>query len=214
MDQQSPTASGDPTRALISRLEEAEKRIYPMVMVDADRYQRSVELIGLLAQFFTGSPNIAALEAMRPAAMERVRAIAGVQGIPIADLDQETIVDAAMAQQLRLILANEAEHSVESSIERAKRNRQAWALVEEPKASTLGFAMDQRWVDLHLATETRLVRVITPDQTSGVPLFRLELFPSGATQASVQISVATRSEWLEEAAALRAIVEQAAAGNS
>ena len=214
MNQELPAVSGESTRALVSRLQEAEKRIYPLAMVDADRYQRSVELVGRLTQFFTGAHNVEALEVARAAAMEQVRAIAGAEGIPIADLDRDAIVDAAMAQQLRFILANEAQHSIASRIEQAERDGQAWALVEEPTVSTLGFAMEQRWVDLHLASETKLVRVITPDQTSGLPLFRLELFPNGATQASIQIVVATKSQWLEEAAALRAIVEQAAAGMS
>ena len=40
-------------RALAARLTAAEGQIFPLVMVDPERYQRAVTLIGLLSQYFT-----------------------------------------------------------------------------------------------------------------------------------------------------------------
>ena len=40
-------------RALAARLTTAEGQIFPLVMVDPERYQRAVTLIGLLSEYFT-----------------------------------------------------------------------------------------------------------------------------------------------------------------
>jgi hypothetical protein len=70
----------------------------------------------------------------------------------------------------------------------------------------MGFATEQRWVDVHLATGIRLVRTITPDPLSGHARFRIELRQSGPNESGMVIDLEDRQAWLEEAAAIRQAV--------
>ena len=68
------------TNAFVARLESAERQIYPLAMVDTDRYERAVTLIGLLARHLDGSGDSAEdLELLRPKALTRLRGIASEQ---------------------------------------------------------------------------------------------------------------------------------------
>ena len=192
------------TNAFVARLESAERQIYPLAMVDTDRYERAVTLIGLLARHLDGSGDSAEdLELLRPKALTRLRGIASEQAIILADLDVEAVVDAALAQRYRVLRADSAGQTSDRAIEEARAAGETWASLESPDVSTLGFAAIQRWVDMHLETGVRLVRTISPDALTGHARFRIELLPEESADSSMVIDCESRQEWLDEAAALR-----------
>ena len=192
------------TSAFVARLESAERQIYPLAMVDTDRYERSVTLIGHLSRHLDGSGDSAEdLELLRPKALTRLRGIASEQAIVLADLDEGAVVDAALAQRYRVLRADAAIHSSDRAVEEARAAGETWAALEAPDVSTLGFATVQRWVDMHLETGVRLVRTISPDALTGHARFRIELLHEGPTDSSMVIDCDNRQEWLDEAAALR-----------
>jgi hypothetical protein len=192
------------TSAFVARLESAEHQIYPLAMVDTDRYERSVTLIGHLSRHLDGSGDSAEdLELLRPKALTRLRGIASEQAIVLADLDEGAVVDAALAQRYRVLRADAAIHSSDRAVEEARAAGETWAALEAPDVSTLGFAAVQRWVDMHLETGVRLVRTISPDALTGHARFRIELLHEGPADSSMVIDCDNRQEWLDEAAALR-----------
>ena len=192
------------TSAFVARLESAERQIYPLAMVDTDRYERSVTLIGHLSRHLDGSGDSAEdLELLRPKALTRLRGIASEQAIVLADLDEGAVVDAALAQRYRVLRADAAIHSSDRAVEEARVAGETWAALEAPDVSTIGFAAVQRWVDMHLETGVRLVRTISPDALTGHARFRIELLHEGPTDSSMVIDCDNRQEWLDEAAALR-----------
>ena len=192
------------TNAFVARLESAERQVYPLAMVDTDRYERSVTLIGHLSRHLDGSGDSAEdLELLRPKALTRLRGIASEQAIVLADLDEGAVVDAALAQRYRVIRADAAVHSSDRAIEEARAAGETWAALEAPDVSTLGFAAMQRWVDMHIETGVRLVRTISPDALTGHARFRIELLHEGPGHSSMVIDCDNRQEWLDEAAALR-----------
>ena len=192
------------TSAFVARLESAERQVYPLAMVDTDRYERSVTLIGHLSRHLDGSGDSAEdLELLRPKALTRLRGIASEQAIVLADLDEGAVVDAALAQRYRVIRADAAVHSSDRAIEEARAAGETWAALEAPDVSTLGFAAMQRWVDMHIETGVRLVRTISPDALTGHARFRIELLHEGPGHSSMVIDCDNRQEWLDEAAALR-----------
>lgn len=196
------------TSAFVARLELAERQIYPLAMTDTDLYERAVTLVGHLSRHLDGSGTSAEdLELLRPQALARLRGIASEQAIVMADLDEGAVVDAALAQRFRAIRAASAAHSSDRAIEEARAAGETWAALEAPDASTLGFAAVQRWVDLHLATEVRLVRTISPDPVSGQARFRIELIQGNQAAPSMTIDLDTRQEWLDEAAEVRLAVD-------
>ncbi|CAB5016498.1 MAG: hypothetical protein F2892_05845 [Actinobacteria bacterium] len=199
--------SPEATAAFVARLESAERAIYPLAMTDTDRYQRAVTLVGLLSRHLDGSGSSPQdLEQLRPNALIRMRGIASEQAIVLADLDEEALVDAALAQRYRVLRAESAAHSEDTVMENARVAGESWAGREAPDASTMGFATEQRWVDVHLATGIRLVRTITPDPLSGHARFRIELRQSGPNESGMVIDLEDRQAWLEEAAAIRQAV--------
>ena len=192
------------TSAFVARLESAERQIYPLAMVDTDRYERSVTLIGHLSRHLDGSGDSAEdLELLRPKALTRLRGIASEQAIVLADLDEGAVVDAALAQRYRVLRADAAIHSSDRAVEEARAAGETWAALEAPDVSTIGFAAVQRWVDMHLETGVRLVRTISPDALTGHARFRIELLHEGPADSSMVIDCDNRQEWLDEAAALR-----------
>jgi hypothetical protein len=204
-------AGADPSvpparRELAERLRAAEDRVFPLAMTDADRYERAVTLVGLLRPVVAElAPDLDALEACRPLLLARARDLASRNALVTADLDLPAVVDAARAQRLRALLATGAAQTLDTVIEQARAAGLAWALVAQPAAADLGIAPQQQWVDLHLATGTRLVRTIRMDPGTGRALFQIDLrSPDGQ---GMSVECADRAEWLEAAEDLRADLE-------
>lgn len=200
--------SPEATAGFVARLESAERAIYPLAMTDTDRYQRAVTLIGILSRHLDGAGTTAQeLQSLRPNALIRLRGIASEQAILLGDLEEEALVDAALAQRFRVLRAEAAATSEDRVMEEARSAGESWVGLEAPDVSTMGFAAEQRWVDVHLATGVRLVRTITPDQSTGDARFRIELRQPGPDESGMVIDLENRQEWLDEAAALRQAVD-------
>ena len=124
--------------ALARRLRTAEDRLYPLAMVDADRYQRAVQLVGRLAGRL--AETCASLDELA-AAEPRVRGwladpeVTG--GVPVAGLDPDLVVEAALAQRFRTLLSDQAAALRTRALERARAAGLAWAVLEEPDPAGL-----------------------------------------------------------------------------
>lgn len=201
-------AEGDPwlppaRREFAARLRAAEDRVFPLAMTDTDRYERAVTLVGLLRPVVVQlAPDLDALEGCQPLLLAHVRDLASRHAVVTADLDLPAVVDAARAQRLRMLLATAGEQSTDAVIEQARAAGLAWAVVAEPAAADLGIAPQQQWIDLHLATGTRLIRTIRMDAGTGRALFQVDLrSPDGQ---GMSVECADRAEWLVAAEDLRA----------
>ncbi len=193
-------------RGLAARLQAAEDRVFPLAMVDADRYERAVTLVGLLRpEVDKRAPDLESSDRCGPALLAVARDLASRRALPTADLDLDAVVDAARSQRLRVLLVDIGRDSEATRIEQARAAGLAWAAVSEPAAADLGIAPQQQWVDVHVATGTRLVRQVRMDPTSGRALFQVDLrSPDGQGMA---IECADRAEWLETAEELRAALD-------
>ncbi|MGY9080574.1 MAG: hypothetical protein ACKVKB_07250, partial [Candidatus Nanopelagicales bacterium] len=162
--------SGDALAALVVRFTEAERQLYPLALVDPDIYQRSVRLVGLLGDFLSERAlNVNDLASIRVPALARLHGVASSQGIVLTNLDDQLIVDAALAQHYRVLLAQGVDDEAEMITDRARAAGEKWAPIQTPDNGTLGFAMSHQWVDLHLSSGTRLVRSVDVDQATGSP---------------------------------------------
>lgn len=205
---QSPAPSTDQSvavppefRALATRLSAAEGQVFPLVMVDADRYQRAVTLIGLMMRHLTvTAATLSDLEDGHAAAVAHAREIASRQGLPIADLDLDMVVDAAMSQRFRTLLVTTARDRTSARVEEARAAGLPWVTVSEPDASALGVSLSQEWVEIHLASGTQLVRSVSMQPETGQPLFRVTIVDPAGGKETVQcadraIWLATADEW-------------------
>jgi hypothetical protein len=168
--------------AFARRLRAAEDRLYPLAMIDADRYQRAVHLVGRLAgrlaETCTSLDELAAAEPQVRAWLDDP-AING--GVPRAGLDPDLVIEAALAQRFRTLLSDQGAALRNQVLERARAAGLAWAVLEEPDPAAWS-AASARWVEVHVATGTVLVRSVAADPASGAPVFRIEVF-AGASQA-------------------------------
>jgi|GEM_PF-934092 len=191
------------------QLRAAEDRVFPLAMVDSDRYQRAVTVIGLLAPVLvTRAPTLVALVECGPACIAEARGIASRSAIPIGDLDLGDLVDAARAQRLRDIMVANVESEAEAHIEQARAAGLSWAVVSEPEPQTLGIAPEQRWVEEHLSTGTQMVRSILMDPATGAPRFQVELRTTDGQGMAIECD--DRNAWLETADDLRLSLDEVA----
>jgi hypothetical protein len=186
--------------AFARRLRAAEDRLYPLAMIDADRYQRAVVLVGLLARRL--APACGTLDELA-AAESRVRGwlqdTAWTERVSLDGLDTDLVVDAAMSHRFRELLTDQAAEIRQAAVDRAKAAGLAWAVLEEPDSAAWSTGA-ARWVEAHVATGTMMVRSVAADPATGQPTYRLEVLGEAAVGAQEFLD---RDAWEAGAAEVR-----------
>jgi hypothetical protein len=197
--------------ALARRLRAAEDRLFPLAMVDTDRYQRAVRLVGLLARHLTETcASLDELDAAETEIRFRLGVLAATEGIPLDGLDTDLVIDAALSQRFRTLLMEQATELRRQRIEGARAAGHAWAVLEAPDAASWGGG-SARWVETHVATGTLLVRSVSADPSTGTATYRIEVFGAGEMAESapgMRVEEFTdRDAWLAAIDQLRATLE-------
>jgi hypothetical protein len=191
---------------LARRLRNAEDRLYPIAMVDADRYERALRLVGALARELARTyATLDELALAQPHARARLTAIARTEGIPLTGLDSELVVDAALSQRFRQLLSEQAAQLRQRLIADARAGGAAWAVLEEPDPAAWG-AGSARWVETHVTTGALMVRSVDADVRTGQPSYRLEVIggPRGGVRTEEFVD---RDDWLAAIDAVRRTIE-------
>jgi hypothetical protein len=182
--------------AFARRLRTAEDRLYPLAMIDADRYQRAVQLVGrLAARLAQVCDDLDELAAAEPQVRGWLDDPEVTGGVSAAGLDRDLVVDAALAQRFRTLLSDQAAALRNRILDRARAAGQSWAVLEEPDSAswTAGSA---RWVEAHVVTGAVLVRSVAADPASGAPVYRIEVFSGAGDAHGVRVEEFTdRAEW-------------------
>jgi hypothetical protein len=183
--------------AFARRLRTAEDRLYPLAMVDADRYQRAVLLVGRLAarlaETCASLDELAAAEQQARIWLDDAEVTGGVSR---AGLDPDLVVEAALAQRFRTLLGDQAATLRNRALERAREAGLAWAVLEQPDPASWA-AGSARWVEAHVVTGAVLVRSVAADPATGVPIYRIEVFAGegGGEQGLRVEQFADRDAW-------------------
>jgi hypothetical protein len=194
--------------ALARRLRAAEDRIFPLAMIDTDRYQRAVRLVGALhRRLIESCHTIDELSDATEQVRFWLRIVATDEGIPLAGLDADLVADAAMSQRFRTLLAEQAAELRDRRIEQARASGQAWSVLEEPDPAAWGTG-SARWVETHVTTGTVMVRSVEADPVTGAATYRLEVFGGSADRDGDLPGVrsedfADRDAWLARIAEVR-----------
>jgi hypothetical protein len=161
---------------LARRLRTAEDRLYPIAMVDAERYERVLRLVGLLARELVQTcATLDELALAQPRATEQLGVLARTEGISLVGLDTDLVVEAAMSQRFRALLSEQATQLRQRQIAEARAAGQRWAVLEEPDPAAWSSG-SARWVETHVATGALMIRVVDADPRTGQPAYRLEVF--------------------------------------
>jgi hypothetical protein len=166
--------SRDAPLELVAHWKAAEERLYPVVMVSPDVYERAVRLVGaLVSELERSTPDMGALVEAAPGLADRAARLAGEGEMTTAGLDLPLIAAAACAMRHRT-LVNQACHQERiARIARAAAAGEAWVVVQEGGQPTTWPPLPTTTIEMHLPTGTGLVETVEVDDETGAPRFVL-----------------------------------------
>ena len=197
--------------ATLARFTAAEDRLYPLAMVDSDRYQQATALVGLtVADLRQTCPDLAAVLARREVLVAGLAAAAAESGRSLVGLQAETVVDCASALRYRELEAERAETAARERVTAAREAGQEW-LVDEPSAAE-AMAGVMRRIETHLPSGTVLFSSVEVDSAGAPFAYTLQVLAAptgpGATPDGDIQAFGDRDSWLAAAEVLRAQIAQ------
>jgi len=158
--------------AVLQSWDEAEARIFPLVMAQPDLYQQSVTTIQRLLGRLRGScPDLAALLAAHEHGAELAAedvADAGAAGI------RPDLVAAACAMRYRELVASLAADSRLAALASARDQGVSWAVVEEIGSRDRAPYVPYQRIEAEVATGRAVIVSIGPDETLSRAVHRLD----------------------------------------
>jgi len=194
-------------RAVLRAWDEAEARLFPLVMARPDLYQRSVSaiqlLLGRLRETCLDMPALLA-------AHERGGdLVAG--DLADAEIRPELVAAAACAMRYRELVASLAARDRLAALARARDEGQSWTIVEENGSlDRLPYVPYQR-IEAEVGSGRAVIISIEPDETLSRAVHRLDRGQIDLATGGIQIGdpVGSYLDRDEFAAALRQARDQA-----
>jgi len=200
----------DVPRAVLRSWDEAEARLFPLVMARPDLYQRSVSMIQrLLGRLRETCPDLPALLA----ANERGGDLAAAELADGADAEirPDLVAAAACAMRYRELVASLAASDRLAALARARDEGRSWAVVEETGSpQRLPYVPYQR-IEAEVGSGRAVIISIEPDETLSRAVHRLDRGQIDLATGGIQIGdpVGSYLDRDEFAAALRQARDQA-----
>jgi hypothetical protein len=201
----SPGRASGPGPAPLAEWRLAEERLYPMVMVIPESYERVVRLVGATTvELQLTCPDLAALVAESSRVADRVRRLAAERGIA-EDLDFALIGSAACLMRYRQIEAETHREQRIRLIATAVAADQRWVVLVQGVAPTSWPPLPSTTLEMHLASGRALEMTIAVDESSGAPRFGLAevaLVPATGERGPAEVTEQAFSDLHEWRAAI------------
>jgi hypothetical protein len=153
-----PTGSTDVPVAVLRSWDQAEARLFPLVMADPARYERALAAVGALAARLRDTcPDVAALLA----AHERGAALADVA---VPGVRPELIAAAACATRYRELVTAGAAARRLAALALAREQGLAWTVVEETGDEARAPYVPYQRVEAHVPTGRAVIVSVEPDE--------------------------------------------------
>lgn len=151
--------------------DQAEARLFPLIMARPDLYQQAVALIGELAGRLRATcPDFPALLA----AQDKGGALVTAAGAGVTGVAPELIAAAACAARYRELVSERAAAGRLAAVSRAREQGLRWAVVEENgDESRLPYVPYQR-VEADVGSGRAVIVSAEPDETLAAAVHRLE----------------------------------------
>jgi len=200
------TIPGGVPPQLLSDWKAAEERLYPVVMVRPDLYERSVRMVRVVADELAGCLDLPALVQAWGTAAEIVHRAADEAGLDLEGLDAGLVAGAAFSMRYRemAVLAARAERL--GRIRAAAESGEAWVRVEEIGSKEMAGLVPWTWTDMHVPSGAGLRQTLEADPTTGAARYGLEVVPLDPTTGdrlptppdvvSVEESFDDATEWM------------------
>ncbi|MDQ3945753.1 MAG: cytochrome c oxidase subunit Vb family protein [Actinomycetota bacterium] len=159
---------------LLSEWSSAEERLYPIIMLRPDLYQRAVELVRKVADELASCDDLAALVKAWPDAADIAYRASALALLPLADLDITLVAGAGFSVRYRELAGPAARSQRLARLADAAEKGDTWVLVSE--TGSPGSAVVP-WVrlEMHVPTGTGLAQTVEADQETGAARFGLEV---------------------------------------
>ena len=159
--------------AVLRSWDEAEARIFPLVMAQPELYQQSVTTIQrLLGRLRESCPDLAALLAVHEHGAEL--AAEDVAGAGVAGIRPDLVVAAACAMRYRELVASLAADGRLAALGRARDQGVSWAVVEEIGSRDRAPYVPYQRIEAEVATGRAVIVSIGPDETLSRAVHRLD----------------------------------------
>jgi hypothetical protein len=153
----------------------AEDRLYPVVMLRPDLYQRSVELVRKVADELAAScPDIEALVTAWPEATDLVYRVSSLSLLPLGDLDVSLVAGAAFSLRYREQATAVARAERIDRVQAAAAGGEAWVEVEQTGTPETAAFMPYARLEMHVPSGLGLRRSLGADPDTGRPVFGVE----------------------------------------
>lgn len=211
------TIPGGVPAALLSDWKSAEERLYPVVMVRPDLYERSIRMVRATVDELAGCLDVGALVEAWDGAAEIVHRAATGAGLDLDELDAGLIAGAAFSMRYRELAASASRAERLQRIRAAAEAGEAWVRVEEIGSRETAGMVPWTWVEMHVPTGAGLRQTLEADPLTGTPLYSLEVVPLDpatgdrlpvpADVVTVEESFNHPTEWMAAVEAKRAQIE-------
>ena len=202
---------------VLSDWKAAEERLYPVVMVRPDLYERAVRMVRAVTDELAGCLDLPALAAAWGGAAEIVHRAAGEAGLDLDGLDAGLVAGAGFSMRYRELAGAAARNERLDRIRAAAESGEAWVRVEEIGSRETAGMMPWSWIEMHVPSGAGLRQTLEADPTTGAPRYSLEVVPLDpatgdrlpvpADVAAVEESFDDPTEWLSAVEARRSQIE-------
>jgi len=202
---------------LLSDWKSAEERLYPVVMVRPDLYERSVRMVRVVTDELAGCLNLAALVEAWSGAAEIVHRAATEAGLDLDELDAGLIAGAGFSMRYRELAGAASRSERLGRIRSAAEAGELWVRVEEIGSRETAGMVPWTWVEMHVPTGAGIQQTLEADPMTGAPRYSLEVVPLDpatgdrlpvpADVVGVEESFTDPTEWMAAVEAKRAQIE-------
>jgi hypothetical protein len=153
--------------------DQAEARLFPLIMARPEVYQRAVDMIGQLAGRLRGTcPDLPALIAAHERGGDL--ATSELPGLEAAGIQPDLLAAAACATRYRELAASLAAQRRLAALARAREQGLTWAVVEESGSADRAPYIPYQRVEAEVSSGRAVVVSIEPDETLSRAVHRLD----------------------------------------
>jgi hypothetical protein len=195
---------------LLSDWKAAEERLYPVVMVRPDLYERSVRMVRAVTDELAACLDLPALVGAWASAAEIVHRAASEAGLDLDGLDAGLIAGAGFSMRYRELATAASRAERLGRIRAAAEAGEGWVRVEEIGSRETAGMVPWTWVEMHVATGAGLRQTLEADPMTGAPRYSLEvvpLDPATGDQLPVPADLVTVQETFDDPTEWMAAVE-------
>ena len=196
--------TGNQAADLVARWRQADERLYPMVMIDPERFTQIVSLVRAASDQLASEASLDDLVAARRRGRAVVSQAAEAVGMPLTQVwDVELVADAAFHLRYRELTAELHRREVTDTIAAARVRGDAWVVVRESGSHQQPAMQPYERIEMRLADGHAVRAWVDVDPNSFAPVYGLDglrLEPDtgavvDAGDPAATRTYATREQW-------------------